>query len=136
MSDEQHHIKTELPAVESPAPVSPFRRFVVGHRLIVLIGGAVVAALALVTLSMTFYHVSGTSQLDLSRPGYEKVRDQAEDNKKTFTEYSATGSINEEALKEFRTLFEEQAKSAEVDAFGGDPMAPDALGIDERVVQE
>lgn len=136
MSDEQHHIKTELPAVESPAPVSPFRRFVAGHRLIVLIGGAVVAALALVTLSMTFYHVSGTSQLDLSRPGYEKVRDQAEDNKKTFTEYSATGSINEAALKEFRTLFEEQAKSAEVDAFGGDPMAPDALGIDERVVQE
>ncbi|HEU4830820.1 MAG TPA: hypothetical protein VFS65_01460, partial [Candidatus Saccharimonadales bacterium] len=68
--------------------------------------------------------------LDLSRPGYQAVRSQAASNDTSFKEYSSTGPINQSSLDEFKSLYEEQATRVKVaDAFSGDPLSPEALGL-------
>lgn len=115
-----------------PTEPAPHKGFWANHRIVLLVVVTIAIALGMVSVGLVLYNVSGTAQLDLSRPGYAGVSTQVETEKETFREYPATGSINQKSLEEFSTLYEEQAASARaVDAFGGDPMAPDALGIDE-----
>ena len=100
------------------------------RRLMILIVITVFVALSLVGISLALYVSSGASQLDLSRPGYNSVRDQAASKEDDIDEYSSVGSINENSLKEFRTLFQKQSdKIKTIDAFSGDPLGETALGI-------
>jgi hypothetical protein len=79
---------------------------------------------------MNIYYSSGAAQLDLSRPGYKGVRSQAVNSDSDFQNYSNTGPINQSAISEFKLLYGQQAeKTKAVDAFGGDPLNLDALGI-------
>jgi len=97
------------------------------HRLIMLLIGTISMALVLTCVSVIIYTTSGAAQLDLSRPGYRSVSDQVitED---TIDTYSASGAINEQAIKEFIELYDEQAeKGKAVDAFNGDPLNPEVL---------
>ena len=97
------------------------------HRLTLLLIIAVIVALTLTVVSMIAYNVSGTAQLDLSRPGYRSVSDQVDKND-NITEYSAFGSINKDSIDEFVKLYDEQAgKAKAVDAFNGDPLNPEVL---------
>jgi len=106
----------------------------VGHEklyLPIFMVSSVFAAIFLVVVSMTIYDKSGAAQLDLSRPGYVTVRAQSITNDNDFKSYSSTGTINQSSINEFKSLYDEQASKAKaVDAFGGDPLSPDALGID------
>lgn len=100
------------------------------HKFMVLVGLTIVISLGLVTISLWLYNSSGAAQLDLSRPGYQSVRNQANLNS-AFTEFPSSGTIDEQALDEFRTLYNEQLKEATtVESFGGDVMSDAALGID------
>jgi len=100
------------------------------HRFLLLIALSILIASTLVLISMAMYNGSGAAQLDLSRPGYKEVRAQAITNDSDFKNYSSTGPINQDTISEFKTLFAQQAeKTKSVDAFGGDPLNPDALGI-------
>lgn len=100
------------------------------HRYLVLIASAIVIALFLVTISMTLYNSLGTAQLDLSRPGFRSVSDQAVKNDGSLESYSSVGTLNEAALNQFKELYNTQSSRAKaVDAFGGDPLNPDILGI-------
>ncbi len=100
------------------------------HRFLLLIGATVVVSLILVGISMTLYGTSGAAQLDLSRPGYQAVTGQADNNLINFASYPSSGKLNPSAINDFRTLYATQAASAKaVDAFGGDSLDPDALGI-------
>ena len=99
------------------------------HKFMVLVGLTIILSLMLVGVSLWLYNSSGAAQLDLSRPGYESVREQANQNK-DFKGFSASGTIDEEALNEFRKMYEEQLKEAtSVDSFGGNVMSDEALGI-------
>lgn len=99
------------------------------HKFMVLVGATIILSLLLVTLSLWLYNNSGAAQLDLSRPGYQSVRDQV-DHKSDFTVYPSSGSIDKESLDEFRKLYDEQLKEATtVDSFGGTAMSDEALGI-------
>lgn len=76
------------------------------------------------------YNGSGAAQLDLSRPGYISVRSQATNNSDDFGIYSSTGAMSKDVIVEFKTLYDSQAQKIKiVDAFGGDPLSPDALGL-------
>ena len=98
------------------------------HRFLVLIAVTIVVAVGLVAVSLVIYNMSGAAQLDLSRPGYKAVASQAQTNTAAFANYSATGPINEETIKEFQKLYDAQADSiSAVDAFGGDPLNADTL---------
>ncbi|MDB5162681.1 MAG: divTM7 [Candidatus Saccharibacteria bacterium] len=97
------------------------------HRLSLLLIITVLIALTLTVVSMVAYNVSGTAQLDLSRPGYSSVSDKVDRTDK-ITEYSAFGSVDKDSIDEFVKLYDAQAvKAKAVDAFNGDPLNPEIL---------
>lgn len=100
------------------------------HRFIAMLVGAIIIAAFLVGVSMALYNSSGAAQLDLSRPGYQSVRDQAVSTD-SFDSFPASGPIDQAALDQFRELYAEQSKDAtNVDAFSGDVISDKALSID------
>lgn len=99
------------------------------HRFFLLVTAAIVAALTLVTVSLVIYNLSGSAQLDLSRPGYQAVSDQVSRDD-SIDEYSASGDVTLETIDEFLKLYDEQATKAKaVDAFNGDPLNPELLEL-------
>ena len=105
------------------------------HRFMLMIGITIVIALFLVVVSLALYNSSGAAQLDLSRPGYQSIRQQATDSE-TFTSYPATGELDKEALNTFRTMYSEQSKRlTEVNSFGGNVMSDKSLSIDAPAVK-
>jgi hypothetical protein len=97
------------------------------HRFLALIGATIIISFILVVISMTIYNVSGSAQLDLSRPGYISVSDQVERDD-TIDSYSAFGPVNDETVKEFTDLYDAQAiKAKAIEAFNGDPLNPEVL---------
>lgn len=116
----------EEPAADELKPTAQGWR---EHRFLLMIGGAVVIALFLVGVSLALYASSGTAQLDLSRPGYQSVREQAT-HSDTFNGFPATGPLDKEALDEFQALYDERANQAtSVESFGGDVMSNESLSI-------
>lgn len=102
------------------------------HRFLLMILLAVVLAMVLTFISMAMYYSSGASQLDLSRPGYQSVSDKVDRDDSAFQNYSSTGPINQDSIDEFRNLYSTQAdKTKSVDAFSGDPLSAEALGISQ-----
>ena len=97
------------------------------HRFLVLVGATIIISFVLVVVSMTIYNVSGSAQLDLSRPGYISVSDQVERDD-MIDSYSAFGPINDDTVKEFTDLYDAQAvKAKAIEAFNGDPLNPEVL---------
>ncbi|HET6746776.1 MAG TPA: hypothetical protein VFH06_01570 [Candidatus Saccharimonadales bacterium] len=99
------------------------------HKFLLMIGCAVVIALFFVGVALALYASSGAAQLDLSRPGYQSVREQAvrSDNLDSFP---ASGQLDQQAIDQFRKLYDERAKQAtSIDSFGGNVMSDDALSI-------
>jgi hypothetical protein len=103
------------------------------HRFMLLVGGTILISLFLVSVSLALYASSGAAQLDLSRPGYQSVREQAS-RSDTFDEFPGTGTIDDKAVSQFRTLYDKQAEQAtKVDSFGGNVMSDQTLSIDAPV---
>ena len=97
------------------------------HRFFLLVSASIIAALTLVTVSLAIYNLSGSAQLDLSRPGYQAVSDQVFRHD-SIDDYSASGDVTLETIDEFLKLYDEQAAKAKaVDAFNGDPLNPELL---------
>jgi hypothetical protein len=97
------------------------------HRLSLLLILTVIISLILTVISMVAYNVSGTAQLDLSRPGVSSVSNQV-DKTDTINDYSAFGPVSKESINEYTKQYDEQAKKAKsVDAFSGDPLDPEIL---------
>lgn len=97
------------------------------HRFMLLIVGTLIIAIVLVSVSIFIYKVSGSAQLDLSRPGYQSVSDKV-DRTDPVTDYSAFGPVNKNTVNDFTKIYDAQAiKAKAVDAFNGDPLNPDVL---------
>jgi len=116
--------KAEMPKIENTIS------FKDRHRFSLMILSSLVITMVLVVISMYVYDNSGAAQVDLSRPGYISVRSQAVTNNADFQNYSSTGEVNQETISEFQSLFVNQVNKAKsFDAFGGDPLSPNSLGI-------
>lgn len=101
------------------------------HRLTVLLVGTVLIAIIMTIISVAIYNTSGAAQLDLSRPGYRSVSDQAKKTDDIDT-YSDSGKVDKESIEEFMKLYDKQAvKAKAVDAFNGDPLNPEVLEFGE-----
>lgn len=97
------------------------------HRFMVLIVGTILISLVMVSISIFIYKVSGSAQLDLSRPGLQSVSDKV-DRTDPVTDYSPFGPVNKNTVNDFTKIYEKQAARAKaVDAFNGDPLNPDVL---------
>lgn len=74
------------------------------HRMTYAIIGALIIAMLLTIISMALYVSSGASRLDLSRPGYERVRsDLRQPN--SGQEFSANGPMNSGVANDFQKRF-------------------------------
>ena len=104
------------------------KQFLLRHQLGVMLTGSILFAVLLVYIALLAYDRSGASSLDLSHPDYDGLRSQITTEKPD--EISSTGLITEEFLNEFDKIFSERAKEAkEIDAFGGNVLSDEALGI-------
>ena len=101
------------------------------HRYLIMVSASIVVATVLVVISMYIYNNSGAAQLDLSRPGYSaNVREQASNAIDDFTSYPDSGELDEQALDDFKKLYDKQSKQATgIDAFGDDVLSDSALQI-------
>lgn len=114
-----------------------YERLSAQGRLYVFVGAAVTIAVVLSGIGLVMYSLGGTAQLDLSRPGYEGLTQEYRSDTPSFSDFSASGSIDGQALNEFDEKFKKQLEQAkELDAFGGDPLSLDGLGISETSVGE
>lgn len=101
------------------------------HKFLALVGMTILISLFLVGVALNLYASSGAAQLDLSRPGYQSVRNQAV-RTDDFNGFNGTGPIDQAALSQFRALYTAQAAQAKaVDSFGGDVMSNKSLSIDD-----
>jgi ABC-type glycerol-3-phosphate transport system substrate-binding protein len=100
------------------------------HGLVLMALAALAIAAILVFASMLLYMASTASKLDLSRPGYEKVRETV--TTKTDNEpYNTSGALNQTAIDDFRTRFNKQRDEINhLGDFGGDFLSDQALGIE------
>lgn len=113
--------------VEAVVPLSFWDR----HRFMLLIVLTIIIAISMTVVALVMYNVSGSAQLDLSRPGYQSVSDQVvrEEPSREFTSY---GPVTRETLEDFMKLFTESSDRAKaVDAFNGDPLNPEVLEFTE-----
>lgn len=112
------------------------RSFIDKHSFLLFIVISILISFVLVYISMQMYVSSGAIQLDLSRPGYVSVRSQVDTTDGGLQTYPSSGIISKTVIDDFKTLFDKQAKKIEVvDAFGGSPLDPKALGISDMSQQ-
>lgn len=112
-----------------------FISFVMKHQLTALLVIAVIIAFVFTVVGLSLYRSSGTAQVDLSRPGLEGVAGEEDSiqSTKNFAEYSANGTVSEQSLSEFESLIKPHIESlSKLVFFGGDPLAPESLGLDDR----
>lgn len=110
---------------EQPKPIKGTKNILVLVLLALLFSGGMVWA------SLWLYRVSGASQLDLSRPGYEREKPEDSNGVQAEEEFSNSGEINKEAVEKFRQMLEEKIKTAEqLDMFGSEALSDKTLGID------
>lgn len=106
------------------------KQWIMRYRLPAFLIGVISLAFVLVMISMSVYYVSGAYQLDLSRPEYKSVRSQIESGDKATEAFEAQGEINAEVLEQFLTRYKEDAgKAIEADAYSGDVLSNEQLGI-------
>lgn len=118
---------SEEPLVQGEHP--PIDRWA-HHRFMALVGITILISLFLVSVALALYASSGAAQLDLTRPGYQSVRDQA-GRSTSFDGFPASGTLNKETIQQFRKLYDQQAeKATNVDSFGGSAMSEQTLSID------
>jgi len=100
------------------------------HSFLLFITLSIIIASVIVIISMAMYNSSGAAQLDLSRPGYKSVRAQAGRDDGDFQAFPASGPMSKDVISDFKSIYDKQAEKIKaVDAFGGDPLSADALGL-------
>lgn len=100
------------------------------RRFLLLIIISIAWSIIIVAVSMKLYQSNGTSQLDLSRPGYVSVRSQAISDSSEFQNFPNSGPISLKDITDFTKLYDNQAQKIKtVDAFKGDPLSLESLGI-------
>lgn len=98
------------------------------QRFLIMIISSVFLALVLSCISIVIYYKTGSAQLDLSRPGYKDVRNQIVTKDDGLKDIAIIGPVDEAFLKEFKTLYQQQAEKAKlIEAFSGDPLDPNIL---------
>lgn len=104
-----------------------------GKNLVILGIGSVVIAIATTVGSLLIYHNSGDIYLDRSRPGYLPDDEELEEDEKQSNDYefSKTGKIDKEILKEFLENLEKDTIESNrfEDPFGDKAISNETLGI-------
>ncbi len=84
------------------------RNLIEKHRLIFAISFSIILSLALTVLSIVLYNITGTSKLDLSRPGYEAAIKQLKKPESTDNSFSSDNSLNTDIMKKYLKNYQQQ----------------------------
>lgn len=99
------------------------------HRFLMLVAVVIAISMFLVSVALSLYNSSGAAQLDLSRPGYQAVRNQAKRDTVT-TSFPSSGALDKEALDQFSKLYAEQSgKVVSVDSYDAAALGEDSLQL-------
>jgi hypothetical protein len=100
------------------------------HRFVIMIFGSIAIALVLVAVALGLYVSSGAYQLDLSRPGDVRLREQVQEDK-TFRGFASSGPLDKEAVDSFETMYNEKLADIEATSlYNSRLLSPEGLGID------
>lgn len=99
------------------------------HRLSCFILLCIVITIIMTSISLRIYQVSGAIQLDLSRPGYEKVRSQVKKEADDHP-FGSTGALDAAALKDFDARIDKyQRELKNLGNFNTEQLDDENLGI-------
>lgn len=88
------------------------------HRIVYGVILSLLVSILLTVISMALYVSSGASRLDLSRPGYERVRSNLQ-NDTEESRFSATGPMNQGVVNDFQARFSKHRETlGKLDSFG------------------
>ena len=106
-------------------------RFFANHQLGCFVVAALIITAVLTLISLHIYISSGAMKLDLSRPGYEKVREEVTQNSAADQPYPSTGALDSAALTDFANRLDEQQKELSASGNFNDISLSDAnLGLE------
>lgn len=106
-----------------------FQHIIDRHRIVYGIIAALLVAMLLTAVSMALYVSSGASRLDLSRPGYERVRSETQREAEETT-FSATGPMNSAVAEDFQTRFSKHRTTlSKLDTYGTNALDDTELQI-------
>ena len=99
------------------------------YKFTLMIAMAIIVAVVLSGVSVYIYVSTGAINIDLSRPGYEKNREDTiyeEDN----TSFSSSGPLNSEAIEDFNARLNKlQDELNGMNNFSADAVTDVALGL-------
>lgn len=79
------------------------------HRFFTLIALVLIIAAFLVSVGLSLYKLSGAEQVDLSRPGYQSIRKEAQRGEDINDAFPASGSLDEAAFNTFCSRYDKRA---------------------------
>jgi hypothetical protein len=101
------------------------------YQFVAMIALAVLIAMVSTIASIWVYTSSGAINLDLSRPGYEDIREETYATEPK-TQFQSSGPIDKNAIEDFNSRIEDlQNEINSMNNFSGDVMSDEALGIAE-----
>lgn len=105
------------------------RRAVRKRRLLFALTAAILATLCLTVISVSIYNIGGFYRYDLSRPGFEKVRQEVSTTPTDAT-YDTTSPLSKEAVDGFFKEFDSHRKNlSDYDTFNNGGLSDDELQI-------
>ena len=106
-----------------------FQHIIDRHRIEYGIVAALLISMLLTAISMALYVSSGASRLDLSRPGYERVRSETQREEEETT-FSATGPMNSSVAEDFQARFTKHRDTlSKLDGYGTNALDDTELQI-------
>lgn len=102
------------------------------HKFVVLITGVLVVSCTLIAVAMRLYITSGASQVDISTPAFQSVREQAAEDAKRSTNdaFPANGKLDEKSLKEFDKSYSKHVSQINpTNHYLPDAVSPDNLQL-------
>ena len=119
-------MKTQ-PIVKSVA--RSIKEWIMNNQLITGIIGIIGVALLLTSINMALYITSGTSGLDLSRPGFDQIRKKAVAENEAPS-FSPTGKLTQKDIETFTHMYNEQRDNLKkMGSFDDQALTDEALGL-------
>jgi hypothetical protein len=110
--------------------ITPVKKWIVKHQWPAFIIGALIIALALTGTSLWLYKVSGAAKLDLSRPGYEKVREDVKDDGDSTKPFAPTGDLDADAIADFHSRYKDaKTRLDQMNSYDDATMSDENLGL-------
>jgi hypothetical protein len=106
------------------------KQWIINHQWPAFIIAALIIAMTLTSISLWLYKDSGAAKLDLSRPGYEKVREDVKDDGDSTKPFSPTGNLDTSAVSDFRSRYEGiKARLDQMNSYGDTAISDENLGL-------